>query len=59
MNGGKITLTTAEQRRLIVLNHLEVGALVNAETPRAARESTPATRGFEDLWGRPLGKFDL
>jgi transposase len=31
MNGGRITLTTSEQRRLIVLNHLESGALVNAE----------------------------
>lgn len=27
MNGGRITLTAAEQRRLIVLNHLESGAL--------------------------------
>lgn len=34
MNGGKITLTTAEQRRLIVLNHLEAGALVNAEAAK-------------------------
>src|SRR5450759_1203202 len=34
MNGGRITLTTAEQRRLIVLNHLESGALVNAEAAR-------------------------
>ena len=34
MNGGKITLTTAEQRRHIVLNHLEAGALVNAEAAR-------------------------
>jgi transposase len=34
MNGGKITLTTAEQRRLIVLNHLEAGALANAEAAR-------------------------
>ena len=28
------TLTTSEQRRLIVLNHLESGALVNAEAAR-------------------------
>jgi hypothetical protein len=34
MNGGRITLTTSEQRRLIVLNHLESGALVNAEAAR-------------------------
>jgi hypothetical protein len=34
MNGGRITLTTSEQRRLIVLNHLEAGALVNAEAGR-------------------------
>jgi transposase len=34
VNGGKITLTTAEQRRHIVLNHLEAGALVNAEAAR-------------------------
>jgi transposase len=34
MNGGRITLTTSEQRRLIVLNHLEAGALVNAEAAR-------------------------
>ena len=27
-------MTTAEQRRLIVLNHLESGALVNAEAAR-------------------------
>jgi hypothetical protein len=31
MNGGRITLTTSEQRRLIVLNQLEAGVLVNAE----------------------------
>ena len=31
---GRITLTTSEQRRLIVLNHLESGALVNAEAAR-------------------------
>lgn len=34
MNGDRITLTTSEQRRLIVLNHLESGALVNAEAAR-------------------------
>jgi hypothetical protein len=34
MNGGRITLTTAEQRCLIVLNHVESGALVNAEAAR-------------------------
>ena len=34
MNGGRITLTTSEQRRLIVLNHLESGLLVNAEAAR-------------------------
>jgi transposase len=34
MNGGRITLTTSEQRRLIVLNHLESGALVKAEAAR-------------------------
>jgi hypothetical protein len=34
MNGGRITLTTSEQHRLIVLNHLESGALVNAEAAR-------------------------
>ncbi len=34
MNGGRITLTTSEQRRLIVLNHLESGALVNAKAAR-------------------------
>lgn len=28
---GSITLTTSEQRRLVILNQLEVGALVNAE----------------------------
>ena len=28
---GSITLTTSEQRRLIVLNQLEAGVLVNAE----------------------------
>lgn len=28
---GSITLTTAEQRRLVILNQLEAGALVNAE----------------------------
>jgi transposase len=34
MNGGRITLITSEQRRLVVLNHLESGALVNAEAAR-------------------------
>jgi hypothetical protein len=34
MNGGRIILTTSEQRRLIVLNHVESGALVNAEAAR-------------------------
>jgi hypothetical protein len=34
MNGGRITLSTSEQRRLIVLNHLESGALINAEAAR-------------------------
>src|SRR6266851_73850 len=34
MNGGRITLTTSEQRRLVVLNHLESGVLVNAEAAR-------------------------
>ena len=34
MNGGRITLTTSEQRRLVVLNHLGSGALVNAEAAR-------------------------
>jgi hypothetical protein len=29
--GGRITLTASEQRRLIVLNQLEAGGLVNAE----------------------------
>jgi transposase len=34
MNGGRITLASSEQRRLIVLNYLEAGALVNAEAAR-------------------------
>ena len=31
---GRIVLNTTEQRRIIVLNHLESGALVNAEAAR-------------------------
>jgi transposase len=31
MQGDKITLTRSEQRRLLVLNHLQAGALVNAQ----------------------------
>ncbi len=31
MNGDAIVLNASEQRRLIVLNQVEVGALVNAE----------------------------
>ena len=41
MNGGRITLTACEQRRLIVLNHLESGALVNAEAARLLGLSVP------------------
>src|SRR2546430_3395738 len=31
MHGDRITLTRSEQRRLLLLNHLQSGALVNAQ----------------------------
>jgi hypothetical protein len=31
MQGDKVTLTRSEQRRLLVLNHLLSGALVNSQ----------------------------
>jgi hypothetical protein len=37
MQEGDITLTKQEQRRLLVLNQLEVGALVNQEGGQLAR----------------------
>lgn len=58
MNGGKITLTTAEQRRLIILNHLEAGALVNAEAARllglSVRQLQRVKAAYADLGAAAL-----